>query len=74
MTHIAAGKFKDTCLKLLDEVAKTRTPVVITKRGKPVAQLMPYLPSNRKRSLAGSVLRETGDPYGTGEIWDADRP
>ena len=74
MTHIAAGKFKDTCLKLLDEVAKTRTPVVITKRGKPVAQLMPYIPSNQKRSLAGSVLRETGDPYGTGEIWDADRP
>lgn len=74
MTYIAAGKFKDTCLKLLDEVATTRTPVVITKRGRPVAQLMPYLPSNRKRSLAGSVLRETGDPYGTGEIWDADRP
>ena len=73
MTHIAAGKFKDTCLKLLDEVAKTRTPVVITKRGRPVAQLMPYIPHNRKRSLAGSVLRETGDPYGTEEIWDAER-
>lgn len=73
MIYIAAGKFKDTCLKLLDEVAKTRTPVVITKRGQPVAQLMPYLPHNQKPSLARSVLRETGDPYGTGEIWDADR-
>ena len=74
MTHIAAGKFKDTCLKVLDAVAETRTPVVITKRGRPVAQLMPYLPPEQKRSLAGSVLRETGDPYGTGEVWDADRP
>ena len=73
MTHIAAGKFKDICLKLLDEVARTRTPVVITKRGRPVAQLMPYLPPKRSRSLVGSVLRETGDPYGTGEVWDADR-
>ena len=35
---IAAGKFKDVCLKTLDEVAKTRTPLVITKRGRPVAK------------------------------------
>ena len=73
MTEIAAGKFKDVCLKLLDEVARTRTPIVITKRGLPVAQLTPYRPPARRRSLAGSVVRELGDPYGTGEIWDADR-
>ena len=74
MTEIAAGKFKDVCLKLLDEVARTRSPVVITKRGRPVAQLMPYLPPGRRQSLARSVLKETGDPYGTGETWDANRP
>ncbi len=62
MKTIAAGKFKDICLKTLDDVAETRTPVVITKRGRPVAT----------RSLAGSVVREVGDPYGTGERWDAD--
>ena len=72
MQTIAAGKFKDVCLKMLDEVAATRTPVVITKRGKPVAQLVPYVAPDRVRSLAGSILRETGDPYGTGEEWDAD--
>ena len=72
MRTIAAGKFKDVCLKMLDEVAATRTPVVITKRGKPVAQLVPYVAPDRVRSLAGSILRETGDPYGTGEEWDAD--
>jgi prevent-host-death family protein len=37
MTSMAAGKFKNQCLKVLDRVAQTRTPVVITKRGKPVA-------------------------------------
>ena len=73
MQLIAAGRFKDVCLKILDEVAATRTPVVITKRGKPVAQLVPYVAPDPDRSLAGSILRETGDPYGTGEQWDAER-
>ena len=71
MLTIPAGRFKDVCLKILDEVARTRTPVVITKRGAPVAQLAPYVAPSRKRSLAGSVVRESGDPYGAGETWDA---
>jgi prevent-host-death family protein len=72
MRTIAAGKFKDRCLKMLDDVAKTKTPVVITKRGHPVAKLVPCVPSTGHRSLAGSVLKEVGDPFGTGETWDAD--
>jgi len=72
MKTIAAGKFKDVCLKTLDEVAETRAPVVITKRGRPVATLVPYIAPTTQPSLAGSVLREVGDPYGTGERWDAD--
>ena len=74
MRTIPAGKFKNVCLKLLDEVAQTRTQIVITKRGKPVAQLSPHLPASRRRSLTGSILKEVGDPYTTGESWDADRP
>ncbi len=72
MKAIAAGKFKDVCLKTLDEVARTRTPVIITKRGLPVATLVPYLAPTTPRSLAGSVVKEDGDPFGTGESWDAD--
>ena len=72
MQTIAAGRFKDLCLKLLDQVAASRTPIVITKRGKPVAQLVPCVLPGPVPSLAGSILRETGDPYGTGEPWDAD--
>ena len=41
MKTIAAGKFKDICLQTLDEVAANRQPVVITKRGRPVAKLVP---------------------------------
>lgn len=72
MKTIAAGKFKDVCLKTLDEVARTKTPVVITKRGRPVAKLVPSLPSPVRRSLAGSVLKEKGNPFRTGTRWDAE--
>jgi prevent-host-death family protein len=72
MKTIAAGKFKDVCLKTLDDVAKTRMPVVITKRGEPVAQLVPYLKPGATKSLVGSILKESGDPFSTGERWDAD--
>ena len=45
---------------------------VITKRGRPVAKLVPYVPQAKKGGLAGSVLKEVGDPFATGERWDAD--
>ncbi|OFW24093.1 MAG: hypothetical protein A3H97_18350 [Acidobacteria bacterium RIFCSPLOWO2_02_FULL_65_29] len=72
MKIMAAGKFKDVCLKTLDEVAKTKTEVVITKRGRPVAKLVPCGAPPPRRGLKGSVLEEHGDPFGTGEGWDAD--
>ena len=72
MKSIAAGKFKDVCLKTLDDVARTKAPVVITKRGRPVATLVPYVKPATRASLAGSILKEAGDPFGTGERWDAD--
>jgi prevent-host-death family protein len=40
MRTIAAGEFKAKCLALLDEVHDGGEPVLITKRGKPVAQLV----------------------------------
>jgi prevent-host-death family protein len=38
---IPAGAFKARCLAIMDEVASKREAVVITKRGKPVAKLVP---------------------------------
>ena len=62
MTRIAAGKFKDRCLKILDTVAETRRPVVVTKRGRPVATIVPYTGSKKTvRTLVGSIVQETGD-------------
>ncbi len=75
MKRMAAGQFKDQCLKVLDQVAADKTPVTITKRGRPVATVVPYTASGGpSKGLAGSVLRERGTPYRTGERWDADLP
>ena len=38
---IPAGTFKARCLAIMDEVASKRESVIITKRGKPVAKLVP---------------------------------
>ena len=41
MMEIPAGEFKAKCLQLMDQVARSRESIVITKRGKPVAKLVP---------------------------------
>lgn len=41
MKKIAAGSFKANCLAVMDEVQAKHETVVITKRGKPVAKLVP---------------------------------
>ena len=41
MREMGAGEFKTRCLAIMDEVQARREPVVITKRGKPVAKLVP---------------------------------
>lgn len=39
--QVSAADFKANCLRLMDEVAQRRQPIVVTKRGKPVAKLVP---------------------------------
>ncbi|MBI3465772.1 MAG: type II toxin-antitoxin system Phd/YefM family antitoxin [Planctomycetes bacterium] len=55
--HISAGEFKAKCLALLDEVANTGDTIVVTKRGRPVAKVVPVKELESHR-LLGSVLRE----------------
>jgi prevent-host-death family protein len=49
---MSASQFKAKCLAVLDEVAATGRPVVVTKRGKPVARVVSVDPPP---SLRGSV-------------------
>jgi prevent-host-death family protein len=71
-TTIAAGEFKTKCLKLLDEVAEKRETLVITKHGKPVAQIVP-MPAKKNiiGAMRGSVLWE-GDIVSPVDVeWEA---
>jgi prevent-host-death family protein len=44
---IKASEFKAKCLALLDEVERTGETLVITKKGKPVAEVTPHKPAKR---------------------------
>ena len=61
-SDVPAAQFKAECLKLMDQVEKTRRPIVLTKHGRPVAQLAP-VPAET-RSLFGymkGTVRIDGD-------------
>lgn len=55
---IGAARFKAECLALVDEVARTRSELVITKRGTPVARVVPL---RVKRKGVGARARILGD-------------
>jgi prevent-host-death family protein len=50
---VAPGRFKAECLSLLDRVERTGEPLVVTKRGRPVAEVVPIRAT--RRSPKGSV-------------------
>jgi prevent-host-death family protein len=58
MRTLPAGEFKQTCLRLLDEVGESGEPIVITKRGKPVAQLAP-LGQGPREDWRGAMRNQT---------------
>jgi prevent-host-death family protein len=65
---VPAGEFKARCLALLDEVAESGAELVVTKRGRPVARVVPAEPP---RGLGGSVVREGDLVSPIGEAWNA---
>lgn len=72
MKQISASKFKEQCLALLDSV--DQDGIVVTKRGKPVAKLIPF--GTESASLIGSLkgkLKIKGEILSTGVRWNAER-
>jgi prevent-host-death family protein len=62
---IGAAEFKAHCLRILDEVERTREPVTITKRGRVVGELHPA-PVKEKRPFIGCMKNEIyrfDDPF-----------
>ena len=73
---IAISEFKATCLAVLERVRRTGVPIVVTRRGEPIAEIVPPSVPAAPDSWLGA-MRDTatvvGDlvaPLGTGE-WEA---
>ncbi len=56
MKRMPAGKFKAHCLAVMDDVNATGEPVIITKRGTPVAKVVPV--ASKKEDLFGFMAGE----------------
>jgi prevent-host-death family protein len=67
---VPAGEFKARCLALLDEVAATGRELTVTKRGRPVARLVPV---EVPRPLLGSVQRQKDLVSPIAICWDVER-
>ena len=73
--QIAAGEFKAKCLHLLDEVHQSRKEIVITKRGRAVARLLPAdeeLPQVFGRmpgsaEILGDIVASVGEKWSVDE-------
>ena len=71
MREIAISEFKAKCLALLDQVQKTKKPILITRFGKPVAEVIPPSPkpvadwigSMRDRiEILGDIVSPANEP------------
>jgi prevent-host-death family protein len=74
MQTISASDLKARCLAVLDEVNRTGEPVTVTKRGRPVAQLVPAPLVDATGDLAGSVeiLGDIVSPALPPDDWEAE--
>ena len=79
MEEIAISKFKATCLAVMERVRLTRQPVLVTRFGEPVAEIVPPSPPPRPEGWLGCMADTaeiTGDivtPAVDGEDWEAIR-
>ncbi|HTU41604.1 MAG TPA: type II toxin-antitoxin system Phd/YefM family antitoxin [Candidatus Aquilonibacter sp.] len=79
MKEVAISEFKAKCLGILEQVRKTRKPILVTRFGEPVAEVVPPSPKKPRARRLGSMVgtgRIVGDIVGSisGESdWEAAR-
>jgi prevent-host-death family protein len=77
MKELSISKFKATCLAVLERVRTTGEPVLITKRGEPVAEVIPVSrPRDGKRRLGslagrGTVVGDIVSPVVESQEWES---
>jgi prevent-host-death family protein len=55
MEEMAISEFKAKCLAVLERVRRTQKPVLVTRFGKPIAEVVPPSPSSRPEHWMGSM-------------------
>lgn len=74
---VAISELKAHCLRLVGEVARGRVELVVTKRGKPIARVVPWddAPADDVlERLRGTVSGgDCVEDFDTGLGWDAQR-
>jgi prevent-host-death family protein len=68
---VPAGEFKNSCLRLMEEVHRAGIPLVVTKRGKPLVRIVAAREESPPVDLLGTILSEADDITSTGEMWEA---
>jgi prevent-host-death family protein len=77
MKEVAISEFKAKCLSLLDQVQKTKKPILVTRFGKPVAEVIPVSPKASAGDWIGSMkdtMKIVGDivsPANEESDWEA---
>ncbi len=74
MNRVGVTEFKARCLRMIEEVRKSRSPLIVTRRGRPVVTIHPATDEECRVSLEGTILFQADDIFSTGEEWDTDRP
>jgi prevent-host-death family protein len=74
---VAISELKAHCLRLVDEVARRRRELIITKRGKPIARVVPLetaVDDDRLARLRGTLVGgDRIEDFDTGVEWEANR-
>ena len=73
MKTLAITDFKAHALRVLGQVARTKEPVVVTKRGRPLAKVVPFSTSEPAAGRLSEALvfeKDIVSPLGE-DVWDA---
>jgi prevent-host-death family protein len=68
---VAAGEFKNSCLRIMESVHKSGIPILVTKRGKPLVRVVPVREEKTPTRLEGAITYEANDIFSTGETFEA---
>jgi antitoxin (DNA-binding transcriptional repressor) of toxin-antitoxin stability system len=77
MEEMAISKFKADCLAALKRVQRTRGPILVTRYGKPLAEIRPAPSVTRPRRWLGDlkgtarILGDIVSPASDEHDWDA---